>query len=522
MSYAPTVHYPVPASRPSPSPIARNHSQVAQEIARLYSDQYWRLNNLYYIKDKAGRKVLFNMNEFQEDLYFNHWYLNVILKARRLGFTTFIDLLILDTCLFNPNQTCGIIAHTKPDAEAIFSEKIQFPYDNLNPLLRMMVSAKSERVNQLKFANGSEIRVGTSFRSGTLQILHVSELGKISAQYPAKSREIRTGAMEAVDKGQRVFLESTAEGHSGDFYEICMSAKKLRDSRKELGIMDYMFHFYPWWKDPDNRISVTGILFTEENLEYFKDLEKRGIFLDLEQRAWWVKKLEILQEDMYREHPSFPEEAFRAAIIGAYYGTTMTTLRQKGRITSVPHQPGFPVHTSWDLGMHGFMCIWFFQRIGMETLVIDYIQDNKEGLDYYTKLMKEKEYSYGNHYLPHDVRVKEMTSGKTRRRRLNELGVRPIIEIERPRNTEQFLDQVEETRSFLTSCWFDEGKCHSGVVCLENYRRQWDDTLATFKTTPLEDRHAHGADALRSGAVGIHLPAGVDDEQLEPEELANY
>ena len=99
-------------------------------------DQWWRLNNLYYIKDKRGRKVLFKPNWAQKQLYNRMWFLNIILKARQLGMTTFIQIFMLDVCLFNDNQAAGVIAHNREDAEDFFDKKIKFAYDNLPATLK--------------------------------------------------------------------------------------------------------------------------------------------------------------------------------------------------------------------------------------------------------------------------------------------------------------------------------------------------------------------------------------------------
>lgn len=88
------------------------------------------MSNLYYIKDKSGNKVLFKPNWAQLQLMNPH-YLNIILKARQLGVTTFHALLFLDTCLFNHNVNAAIIADTKPNAKEIFIDKVKFAYDNL-------------------------------------------------------------------------------------------------------------------------------------------------------------------------------------------------------------------------------------------------------------------------------------------------------------------------------------------------------------------------------------------------------
>lgn len=170
--------------------------------------------------------------------------LNVILKARQLGFTTFIQILMLDECLFRPNTAAGVVAHNREDAEAFFTDKIRFAYDNIAEVFRGIVpTATSDSVRELRFSNGSSIRVGTSLRSGTLQLLHVSEYGKLCAKYPEKAREVKTGALNTVHAGNMIWIESTAEGREGHFYELCQQAKAKSEKGSTLSALDFKFHF---------------------------------------------------------------------------------------------------------------------------------------------------------------------------------------------------------------------------------------------------------------------------------------
>ena len=166
----------------------------------------WRLNNLYYIKNKEGIKVLFKFNKEKAKFFENMHYLNVILKARQLGFTTLIQLILLDACIFNDNISSAVIAQTKADAEEFFDNKIKFAWDNIDYSFSNNLTVDNNTAKTLKFGNGSKILVGTSGRSGTFQYLHISELGKICAKYPGKALEIRTGALNTVAAGQHVFI----------------------------------------------------------------------------------------------------------------------------------------------------------------------------------------------------------------------------------------------------------------------------------------------------------------------------
>ena len=202
--------------------IKQNDLEFARQ--RL-SNARWRLNNLYYITSKAGVKIPFKLNWAQELLYTNMWYCNVVLKARQLGISTFICLLFLDRCLFNSNQSAGIIAHTLEDAQQLF-RRVKFAYDSLPEPIREKIKADNDTSQMLKFSNGSSLRVGTSLRSSTFQFLHISEFGKICAKYPDKAQEIVTGSLNTVAPGQYIFIESTAEGKDGYFYDICKRAEK--------------------------------------------------------------------------------------------------------------------------------------------------------------------------------------------------------------------------------------------------------------------------------------------------------
>lgn len=184
-------------------------SDLAQ-AAKLLNDPLWRLNHLYWIIDKSGNKSLFKLNWAQEKLYHDMWYCNLILKARQLGISTFISLLFLDRCLFNSNQHAGIIAHTREDAEIMF-RRVKFAYDSLPAELKALRSVNTDNARELQLSNGSTLRVGTSMRSSTLQLLHISEFGKVCAKFPDKAREIVTGSLNALASGQYVFIESTAK-----------------------------------------------------------------------------------------------------------------------------------------------------------------------------------------------------------------------------------------------------------------------------------------------------------------------
>lgn len=193
------------------------------------------------------------------------------------------------------------------------------------------------------------------------------------------------------------------------------------------------------------------------------------------------------------------ECSFEAAVRGAYYGREMVAAEQADppRITSVPYDPRMQVHTAWDLGVADSTVIWFIQTHGRETRVIDVLKGEGVGLDWYAKRLQERDYLWGNHYLPHDVEVRELGSGRSRYEVLSDLGIRPTVVANIP-----VADGIQAARMLLPTCWFDKVKCKDGIEALRMYRREWDDKRQEFRINPLHDWTSHYADAFRYFAVG--------------------
>ncbi len=477
------------------------------QIREKLGNRWWRLNNLYYITDESGKKIKFKPNNAQRLLYIALHYLNVILKARQLGFTTFIQILILDACLFNSNIRAGVIAHTRDDAEVIFNDKIKFAYDNLPDWLKAEIPTVGDSASKITFANNSSIRVGTSLRSGTLQYLHVSELGKIAKKYPEKAKEIKTGALNTVHAGQFAFIESTAEGRGGLFFDLCEESRKIEKESRNLQSTEFKFHFFPWWRDKRYETDPENITLTAKEIEYFDSLEKEhGIELSERKKAWYAFKWRQQKigesDDMKQEFPSTPDEAFEVEVEGAYYSKQINEARQDGRISIVKYDPALPVNTFWDIGRNDMNCIWFHQEFSAgQHRFIDYYQNCGESLAHYAKVLKGRGYIYGEHHLPHDVVVKDISRGdnKSREEVLRDLGIEPIMVVPRINDVGEGIEMV---RNVLPKCWFDKSKCDEGLKGLENYRKQWNEKTQTYQDRPLHDWASNPADAFRQFAQG--------------------
>lgn len=479
-----------------------------------WPDKYARLRDGFYtIRDKTGARVPFRMNEDQERFITERHGLDVVLKARQKGFTTVIQIEMLDDCLFIPNTAAGVIAHNLQDAEAFFADKIKFAYDELPEEFREIVPAVSDTVRSLKFGNGSSIRVGTSLRSGTLQRLHVSEYGKLCAKFPEKAREVRTGAFNTVAVGQRIVVESTAEGHSGDFYSMTKAAQDKQSMGEALTALDFKFHFSPWFTSPEYAIddSVTE---TSDMLVYFAKIEpyvieRLGRPLSRQQRAWYIKKAEQQGGDMKREYPSTPDEAFEASVEGAYFSTEMRKMREQGRICRIPILSK-PVDVYWDLGVGDAMALTFKQQLGAEERIIDYYENSGEGFEHYARILNDKRYIYGRHFFPHDGDHRTLgLITKTKKQWAEEAGITPIDIV--PRIATEAAG-IEASRAFLPTVWIDEERCDRLIKCLDNYRKEWDDKAGTWKAKALHDEFSHGYKSFETAAVA---PRAVKSQPID-------
>lgn len=472
----------------------------------------WRLNNLYKIVNKQGLEMLFKCNWAQQELYNNLWYCNIILKSRQLGISTFVCLLFLDRCLFNSNVSAGIIAHTLEDAQHIF-RRVKFAYDNLPEELRELIKADNDTAGMLRFSNGSSLRVGTSLRSSTFQYLHISEFGKICARYPDKAQEIVTGALNTVAPGQYVIIESTAEGGSGYFFDMCKQAQDLQTAGTKLTELDYKFFFFPWYKHPDYKL-CSMVEISQDLEEYFDELKSScGIRLMSEQKAWYVKKYATQADDMKREYPSIPEESFQNSTEGLYYGKYFAKIRAEKRICNVSHDETLPVFVAMDLGFNDSTAIWFYQVSGQEVHIIDYYENSGEPFTHYLKVLKDKPYSIEKFYVPHDAKNTEYGSGLTRVRIAANHGItlNPLPKL----SVQEGIDAV---RNVLGKCWFDAKKCDKGIKSLEAYKKEWNERHGCWNDKPVHNFASDGADAFRYMAQSLRHSKNERDAELRHEE----
>ena len=199
------------------------------------------------------------------------------------------------------------------------------------------------------------------------------------------------------------------------------------------------------------------------------------------------------------------ECSWEAAIKGAYYGRIMEDLTNKRHIRSVPWEPTSPVNTAWDLGIDDSTAIWFYQQSDREIWLVDYYENSGAGLDHYVKKLKELNYVYGEHYLPHDIQVKELSNNRSRLETLRGLGLNGRVVARSAVD-----DGINAVRAILPRCFFDEEKCQKGIEALRQYKTEFNEKTQTFRQRPHHDWTSHAADAFR------YLALSLDDSKKGP------
>lgn len=199
---------------------------------------------------------------------------------------------------------------------------------------------------------------------------------------------------------------------------------------------------------------------------------------------------------------------------GSIYGAQLRLVESQGRIGKVEYDPSLPVDTGWDLGKRDFTAIWFVQRSMGQYRIIDYLEDRHKPLEHYLSLLEGKGYKYGTDYWPWDAGSDVLVNSLQNSMRTRGRNVKIL-----PRQSRQ--SGIDKVREMLGTCWFDADKCEMGVQRLRYYRHEPTAKvdpvtgLQTMSLEPIHDDNSHGADALRSFAMGISMPVGTKP-QVDP------
>ena len=207
---------------------------------------------------------------------------------------------------------------------------------------------------------------------------------------------------------------------------------------------------------------------------------------------------------------------FNAAILGAYYALEMRAVRAEGRVVEIDADPSAPMHTAWDIGVDDDTAIWWFQVRGGQVFVYDCYCSHGVGVDHYAEVLEQRMARHGwkpgTCYVPHDAKVREWGTGRTRVETMQRLSLKPDL----VRDT-SFEDGVNACRRMLPLTVFHP-RCEVGIGALEQYHREWDQDTKSFGQKARRDWTTHYADAARYMAIAWRLAARIIDTKpkIEP------
>jgi len=402
-------------------------------------------------------KIPYKPRALQAEMHSSLKRWNVLVMHRRFGKTVFaVNHLIKHalTCEL-PRPRVAFIAPTFTQAKRIAWDYVKY-YASVIPGVSF-----NETELRVDFPNGGRVMLLSAENPDALRgiYLDMAIFDEFGMQNPRVWGEVVRPALSDRE-GAAIFL-GTPAGHN-HFFDLLEQARSETDNGSDQW----------YWK----------IVKASES-ELVKEAELEAA------------RVQMTPEQYEQEY----ECSFTAAIIGAYYGKLLAEADEDNRITRVPYDPAYPVHTAWDLGVNDSTAIWFAQIFrGGAVNVIDYYENGGVGLDHYADVINKKDYTYGDHLAPHDIEVRELGSGKSRLETAASLGLRfkviPKMKV---------ADGINAARMLLPKCYFDRDRCVTGVEMLRQYRQEWDERRKMFRDHPRHDFTSHAADAFRYLAVGL-------------------
>ena len=510
----------------------------ADYITNYFPSKLVRLNSgIYTIEDKKGIKRGFEMNYAQHFVYaasLRHPRI-IVLKSRQQGISTLWLLSFIDDAITMESMSIGLMSQGKAESKTLF-QRTRVALENLpSNLVKVLgVQVIKDNSEAISFSNGSKMYIQTSFRSGTLQRLHISEMGKISAKYPEKARETKAGSLQAIAPGNTVVVESTAEGRKNEFYKMWYEAYDFVGTRTP---MDFAPVFLSWVDDPDCAIDVPQRI-DKEAEDYFIKCEREvsklkgeEITLTDRQKWWWVAKKRELPEDIFQEYPATPDEAFAAVRDGAYYARHYTNhikdkqeawcdgdevviggVKRRGGCNHgyALWDPKLPVYASCDLGRNDMWVTTYFQVHAdldgrREWRIIGEYHNSGEDISHYVNESKSRPWLVEKWYLPHDAAVTDLSQSKSRADIFRALGCRVRVLAK----TTSVVNDIEVVRANIPQMWFDRDQCEYLIEAMYSYSKEWDAKLGAWKPTPLHDEWSNAADSLRYMVMGYDGGVGI-------------
>ena len=402
-------------------------------------------------QDRTSIVIPYTPRELQKHLHTNLNRFNVVVCHRRFGKTVFAVNQMITSAVkdIQVGKRAPRYAYLAP----LFKQAKTVAWDELKRLLRDFPDVRFNEAELRADFMGARIQLYGADNPDTLRGIYLDGvvLDEYAQMNPKMYSEVIRPALSD-RKGWAVFI-GTPKGKN-EFYDLYHTAPDKK------GWARFLY-----------KASETGILDDEE--------------------------LELAQQDMAEsEYEQEYECSWSAALRGAYYAKEIEAAHEDERVGKVPYDPSKQVITAWDLGVADSTAIWFAQFDGKAVNVIDYYENSNEGLPHYIDVLNKKDYNYGAHIAPHDIVVREFSTGKSRKDLAYSLGidfqVAPKLKV---------MDGIETARTYLNKCWFDETKTKKGLEALLQYRSSYNDKKKIWSQKPVHDWTSHASDAFRYLAI---------------------
>lgn len=251
----------------------------------------------------------------------------------------------------------------------------------------------------------------------------------------------------------------------------------------------------------------------DDSEEWFSELltaDQTGVFTPEQLQNELVELIAEHGDEAYAKALWLQEYwcSFDAALPGSIWGAVTSHLEERGGLGFVPHTPGYPVHSAWDLGRDDFTSVWLYQVVDKQINVIDCYEDNFKEIEDHTKMLydkgQERNFRYGTHWLPHDAKpVRLGMGGKSILQQF--FDQKHEYEDEHSFDIGQFdlcpnfsvQDGIQAARKTFHIANFDKRYCEDQFEHLKSYHRKRDDETRMFSKLPEHDMHSHASDAWR-------------------------
>jgi len=500
-----------------------------RDLDAKLADPVWRLCHLYEVKDaETGRMVPFEPSPEQMEIIVGVHVRGetnlLILKARQLGMSTVICLIICDMAIWSEGFQGSIVDQTQADATLKVRHKVRAAFESMPALVKeafeVVKANDSEFAVRMKGTRADQVSTifgGMNARGGTNQAMHVSEWGPIQHKDPSRSEEIMTGALPSAKEGI-VFVETTwMGGKRGHLWNL--TERAMETTPEDMTKADFHLYFFPWWRDPSYTLEGNFNQVDAETRAYFEAKQREapgphtaGGYRFTEGQILWYYKVALPKGlARFAEFPTTLAECFMAPVPGAIHADAIGRARAEGRISKVLHDRSCPVWTFWDLGSPKNTRTIYVQFVGVNSIhIIDH--DTDLDLEPVERVghMKAKGYTFAGHIMPHDAKSQEK-SGKSFEDQMERAGLQNILIV--PRCIEIWTG-INAANALMSRCHFDKQKTVKLVESLEAYHTREDRKSGHQTNDPVHDWSSHDADAFRQ--IAEAMEAGLIKNGPQP------